>query len=996
MAGGAETAVPTQGAEEAADFPVMSEQEQVHLLGTDQETEPPDTQLAAGPTDLVEMDNSAGSIWSKAGALIKVVDLNTFFPVPVSSGYTFGDPRILYDPLSQRWFASGLAFNIGNGSQVYAAASQTSDPTGNWDVYTVSSNASGVIDDQPMIGVSSDKVVVSWNDYSGSTFDGEETWVLEKSEMLSGSSLAWSRFGPDTSRFRIVPAQSLTSTTTEWLTYNDAACSAGIPSTCNTGSPVLGLVAITGTPANSDVAWTEYDPAIAESHAPLDPLQPGGTTNDQKIDGRLLSAVWQNGLLWTSGTDACTPAGDTVVRDCLRLVQVSTTGSTPSILQDFDAGATGAYVYYPAVTMDGSGNLFVSYSESSTSMYPSAFAVDQTAGASSLDPSVLVYGGSADYSCSLARVQRWGDYSAAAPDPTLSADIWIAAEYAPSSSDCAWGTVAAEVTLQTVTPSITSVSPRSGPMSGGQSVTISGTGFEPGATVTFGSNPASSVTFSDSFQLTAVTPSGIGTVGVTVANPDGTSAADASAYTYLPTITAVNPLGGPTSGGQSVTITGGGFLSGATVMFGAAQATDVTVTGNAQITAVTPPGNGAVSITVTNPGGGSTTDPSAYTYAQFAPQNVGAAVAVLTPDGGQKLIFWEGPSDHHLYEAWYGVSTQRWSGPVDLSSMLGIASNSGADLASPPTVTFTPDGGQQLVFWQGADGDLWEAWYSYELSNWQVQDLSSARALAGAGRVGSAPTVTFTPGGGQQLVFWEGTDHDLWEAWYSVEYNVWQSQDLSTGLLRGAGAGTVASAPSVILTPGGGQQLVFWQGTNGHIWEAWYSVASSTWESQDLSAVHLPSAADIASEPDVILTPGGGQQLVFYQAAGTGDLWEAWYSVASSTWRSQDLSVADFNGLGQVASEPVLTVTPDGGQQLVFWQTASGGMDEAWYSVTYSTWASQNLSATTGLSSAVASRPSLIVFGNGNQDLFWQGSSRSLWELYFSGTWTYYNWTAGG
>ncbi len=79
MAGGAETAVPTQGAEEAADFPVMSEQEQVHLLGTDQETEPPDTQLAAGPTDLVEMDNSAGSIWSKAGALIKVFDLNTFF-----------------------------------------------------------------------------------------------------------------------------------------------------------------------------------------------------------------------------------------------------------------------------------------------------------------------------------------------------------------------------------------------------------------------------------------------------------------------------------------------------------------------------------------------------------------------------------------------------------------------------------------------------------------------------------------------------------------------------------------------------------------------------------------------------------------------------------------------------------------------------------------------------------------------------------------------------
>jgi hypothetical protein len=380
----------------------------------------------------------------------------------------------------------------------------------------------------------------------------------------------------------------------------------------------------------------------------------------------------------------------------------------------------------------------------------------------------------------------------------------------------------------------------------------------------------------------------------------------------------------------------------------------------------------------------------------FTPQNVGEPVAVATPDGGQKLVFWRGTDDNQLYEAWYGEASQRWSGPVDLSTLLGVPSS--ADLASTPAVAFTPDGGQQLVFWGGRDGDLWEAWYGYRSETWQAQDLSSARRLAGAGTVASAPTVTFTPGGGQQLVFWQGANHDLWEAWYSLRYGTWQSQDLSTGYLRGQGAGTLASAPSVILTPGGGQQLAFWQGSDGHLWEAWYSAEFSAWQVQDLTASHFPSAAGIASQPDVILTPGGGQQLVFYQGVGSGDPWESWYSVGSGAWQSQDLSSTYLGALGSMVSEPETIVTPGGGQQLVFWKANGGQLDEAWYSLTYAIWAGRDLSVSEGLpsSSALASSPSVIVFPNGEQDVFWEGSGATLWELCFaSGSWTYHDWSAG-
>jgi hypothetical protein len=489
------------------------------------------------------------------------------------------------------------------------------------------------------------------------------------------------------------------------------------------------------------------------------------------------------------------------------------------------------------------------------------------------------------------------------------------------------------------------------------------------------------------------TPSAPNSAGDGFSVAYGTTPPTALPAPTAPTLTSVMPSTGQNSGGQSVALSGTGFQSGAMVLFGPNSSPTVTVSSSTQISAVTPSGSGTVDVTVVNPDGGIATRTSAFAYQQ----GVGQPVAVLTPDGGQKLVFWQGPSDHQLYEAWYGIGTQQWSGPVDLSAQLGIASNTNANLASNPTVVFTPDGGQQLVFWEGNNHDLWEAWYSYEFSNWQVQDLSFVRGLAGAGGVDSAPTVTFTPGGGQQLVFWRGTNNDLWEAWYSVKYSVWTSADLSASRLGGAGANTLASAPSVILTPNGGQQLVFWEGSNSHVWEAWFSVEFSTWQVQDLTAAHFPSAASIASQPTVILTPGGGQQLVFYQAAGSDDLWEAWYSVAYATWTSQDLSTAHLGGTGSVASTPVVTVTPDGGQQLVFWQTSGDHLDEAWFSVKYSVWASQDLTSTQYVPTTLTSPPSLVVLSSGNQDVFFQGSGQSLWELYFSGSsWTYDDWTLGG
>jgi len=83
-------------------------------------------------------------------------------------------------------------------------------------------------------------------------------------------------------------------------------------------------------------------------------------------------------------------------------------------------------------------------------------------------------------------------------------------------------------------PSIQSITPVSGPSTGGTLVTVTGVGFTSTAVVYFGQNSAASVTFVNSSTLQVVTPVGAqGVVDVSVVDTNGTATLPA-AFTYTP------------------------------------------------------------------------------------------------------------------------------------------------------------------------------------------------------------------------------------------------------------------------------------------------------------------------------------------------------------------------------------------------------------------------------------------------------------------------------
>jgi large repetitive protein len=182
-------------------------------------------------------------------------------------------------------------------------------------------------------------------------------------------------------------------------------------------------------------------------------------------------------------------------------------------------------------------------------------------------------------------------------------------------------------------PSLTSLDRSSGPEAGGTQVTLAGSDFAAGATVSFGGLAAISVTFVSSTQLIAVTPNhDAGTVNVVVTNPDGLSGTLVGAFTFgaAPRVDRVNPSTGPIEGGTLVAVSGANFQPGAVAQFGGTTSSATSVIDDSNLMAISPAHvAGVVDVAVTNPDGQSATLLAAFNYGSVPP-----VLRTLSPSSG--------------------------------------------------------------------------------------------------------------------------------------------------------------------------------------------------------------------------------------------------------------------------------------------------------------------------------------------------------------------------
>ncbi len=154
-------------------------------------------------------------------------------------------------------------------------------------------------------------------------------------------------------------------------------------------------------------------------------------------------------------------------------------------------------------------------------------------------------------------------------------------------------------------PTVLKLSVKGGPASGGTTFTIEGTELSGASEVDFGAVGTKVLTVNSNTSITVTSPANVGgTLDVKVLTPGGVSAANTKdKFKYTPSVEGLSPASGPIAGATTVTISGTGFIPGASgtaFKFGKGKVQSVECTSTTSCTVIAPAAKapGTVDVTV--------------------------------------------------------------------------------------------------------------------------------------------------------------------------------------------------------------------------------------------------------------------------------------------------------------------------------------------------------------------------------------------------------------
>ncbi len=405
---------------------------------------PPDTVGDVGPNHYVHMVNfGSGSqvvIYDKSGAILA----GPFALDNLGSGNCangMGDPIVLYDQLADRWLLSEFSTS-GNNLCVYISI--TPNPTGSYYAYAFTAPS---FPDYPKYGVWPDAYYVSSNE------NDPAVYALDRVKMLIGQAATFQRFSaPALSGFSF---QALTPSDLDGATPPPAGAPnyfmrhrdteshgpAGYPT--EDFLEIWAFHADFANPANAtftqvgNIAVAEFDSNLCGlSSYNCFPQLGSGTTLDPLREVVMFPLVYRNFggyevLLGNLVTDV-----DNTDHGGIRWFELRKTGAGNwALYQEGTFAPDSRSRWMGSIAMDGSGNIAVGYSVSSSSMYPSI----RYAGRLASDPvgTLPYYEGTIVAGTSANGSNRWGDYSAMGIDPSDDCTFWYTNMYSEGGS---WNT----------------------------------------------------------------------------------------------------------------------------------------------------------------------------------------------------------------------------------------------------------------------------------------------------------------------------------------------------------------------------------------------------------------------------------------------------------------------------------------------------------------------------------------------------------------------------
>ncbi len=361
---------------------------------------PYDAALAVGPNDVLACVNASWSAYTRTGTLEASATFDSFYGTAAGTAF---DPKCFYDAAGQHFVM--LATSTGNGlANMYVAVSKTSSVSDGWYTYTMDWRVDGTTTtsnwgDFPGLGYDDNAVYVSANQYTtGGSFQYAKVRVLKKSELYYGSPLTYTDFvgmtnADGTKAFTLKPARCISSSGSGHLLNTRPGGGSSVT--------LWRIDAPTTSPTLTRVATV----SVGTYGVPPNAKQAGGRNLVATGDCRTQEIVWRDGLLHTAFTETYgVKRGKS--QSALRYLRIDT-GTAQKAADTTYRGASGVYFYYPAVTVDASGNVVMCFNRSSSNEYISMATATIPAGSTTFGTSTTLVAGTTYMS-----QRRWGDYNA--------------------------------------------------------------------------------------------------------------------------------------------------------------------------------------------------------------------------------------------------------------------------------------------------------------------------------------------------------------------------------------------------------------------------------------------------------------------------------------------------------------------------------------------------------------------------------------------------------
>lgn len=455
LAAGSQQGVPSVsagpvGAEPApllADFNGVSSADSA-ATNFGQEFEPPDQGLCVGNGFVVEMVNSAYTVYRPDGKVLSG-PFNVNGPFNLGLTEFTSDPRCYYDAADHTWFATTLFINSGEtASAVELAVNSSGDPTTPWTDYQIDTTDVGgssgpkhagcpCLGDQPTLGIDSHNVYVTTNEF---TLAGEEPtsaqiYAISKQRLVTlNPAVRFVHFDNlnvgDAPASSVQPALSSGSPQAEFFL---SSLDPGATTDARVGVWALTRAASVsrgGTPTLSSLVLPSEPygmPPEAEQRRARSLLESG--------DDRMQQVQFSGGAAWGELGTALTISGDPLPRAGVAWFEVSPTLArgvlaNARISRQGYVAVGGNYLLYPALQVTPSGAGAMVMTLSGRTRYPSAAYATLAPGASSFGTVNVAAAGKGSYD---RTAERWGDYSWAIADPA-GQSVWLATEYVPPKS----------------------------------------------------------------------------------------------------------------------------------------------------------------------------------------------------------------------------------------------------------------------------------------------------------------------------------------------------------------------------------------------------------------------------------------------------------------------------------------------------------------------------------------------------------------------------------